>query len=91
MSRLVRISSAAVGMAMLAALATYQGHVDLGEGQEDVLTGTAMAESHESEAGRENRLPCGASGQTSDSLELADGATSVSNGIDCDAIASAER
>lgn len=42
MSRLIRFSSAAVGMVLLAGLAYYQGHPDPTAGQEGMLVGTAV-------------------------------------------------
>ena len=44
MTRLVRFSSAALGMVLLAGLASYQGRMELGQGEEDILTGTAIVE-----------------------------------------------
>ena len=44
MTRLVRFSSAALGMVLLAGLASYQGRVELGQGEEDILTGTVLVE-----------------------------------------------
>lgn len=42
MSRVIRFSSAAVGMVLLAGLAYYQTHPDPTMGQEDILIGTAI-------------------------------------------------
>ncbi len=42
MNRVIRFSSAAVGMVLLGGLAYYQGHPDPTMGQEDILIGTAI-------------------------------------------------
>jgi hypothetical protein len=42
MSRVIRFSSAAVGMVLLGGLAYYQGQPDPTLGQEDILIGTAI-------------------------------------------------
>lgn len=42
MSRVIRFSSAALGMVLLGGLAYYQGHPDPTLGQEDILIGTAI-------------------------------------------------
>ena len=47
MNRMTRFSSAALGMVLLAGLALYQGRVEVTPGEEDVLVGTALAESAE--------------------------------------------
>jgi hypothetical protein len=44
MTRLVRYSSAALGMVLLAGLASYQGHMEIAPGEEDILSGTALVE-----------------------------------------------
>jgi hypothetical protein len=44
MTRLVRYSSAALGMVLLAGLASYQGHMEVAPGEEDILSGTALVE-----------------------------------------------
>ena len=44
MNRVMRFSSAATGMVLLAGLAYYQGSVDPTLGKEDALVGTALAE-----------------------------------------------
>jgi len=44
MNRMIRISSAAVGMFLLAGLAYYQGDMDPGAGQQEILAGTAISE-----------------------------------------------
>jgi len=41
---MVRFSSAALGMVMLAGLAFYQGRVEIPPGEEGILSGTALAE-----------------------------------------------
>jgi len=51
MSRMVRFSSAALGMVLLAGLAFYQGRVEIPPGEEGVLSGTALAEPGEKPAG----------------------------------------
>ena len=43
MNRVMRFSSAAMGMVLLAGLAYYQGNVDHTLGKEDALVGTALA------------------------------------------------
>ena len=43
MNRMIRFSSAAMGMVLLAGLAYYQGRMDQALGQEDKLVGTAFA------------------------------------------------
>ena len=45
MNRMARISSATLGMVLLAGLAFYQGRGELAPGEEDMLSGTALAES----------------------------------------------
>ena len=47
MNRVMRFSSAAVGMVLLAGLAYYQTHPDSALGQEGILTGTALPEQAE--------------------------------------------
>ena len=47
MTRLVRYSSAALGMVLLAGLASYQGHMEVAPGEEDILSGTALVEAVE--------------------------------------------
>ena len=49
MNRMMRFSSAAMGMVFLAGLALYQGRVDVTRGEEDILAGTALIESPESQ------------------------------------------
>jgi hypothetical protein len=49
MNRMMRFSGAAVGMVLLAGLAHYQGRVDVTRGEQDVLAGTALIESPESQ------------------------------------------
>jgi len=44
MNRVMRFSSAAMGMVLLAGLAYYQGNVDHTLGKEDALVGTALPE-----------------------------------------------
>ena len=44
MSRMVRFSSAALGMVLLAGLAFYQGRVEIPPGEEGILSGTALVE-----------------------------------------------
>jgi len=44
MNRVMRFSSAAMGMVLLAGLAYYQGSVDPTLGKEDSLVGTALAQ-----------------------------------------------
>ena len=44
MNRMIRISSATVGMFLLAGLAYYQGDMDPGAGQQEILAGTAISE-----------------------------------------------
>lgn len=47
MTRILRFSSAALGMVLLAGLAYYQGGMDPTLGQEEILAGTVLAESSE--------------------------------------------
>jgi len=49
MDRMMKISSAAFGMVLLAGLAYYQGRVDQALGEEDMMLGTAVAASSELE------------------------------------------
>ncbi len=44
MNRLVRFSSAGLGMVMLAGLASYQGRSELAPDEQDKLSGTALVE-----------------------------------------------
>ncbi|MFC1690266.1 hypothetical protein ACFL07_11540 [Pseudomonadota bacterium] len=44
MSRLIKYTSAAFGMVLLAGLAYYQGHPDLVTGEEGSLVGTVLPE-----------------------------------------------
>jgi len=44
MKRIIRFSSAALGMVLLGSLAYYQGHPGMAAGDEDALVGTALAE-----------------------------------------------
>ena len=44
MSRVIRFSSAAMGMVLLAGLAFYQGKVDISAGEEALMSGTALSE-----------------------------------------------
>jgi hypothetical protein len=47
MNRMMRFSSAAFGIILLAGLAFHQGRVELTPGEEDLMSGTAHAESVE--------------------------------------------
>ena len=47
MTRIARFSSAALGMVLLVGLAFYQGRGELAPGEENVLSGTALAEAVE--------------------------------------------
>ena len=53
MNRVIRFSSAAVGMVFLAGLAYYQDSVDPTLGQEDALSGTVLTEAAEIDASRD--------------------------------------
>lgn len=66
MSRMVRFSSAAIGMLLLAGLALYQGRVEDSPDQEDVLVGTALAKSAELQ-GSECELATEPNGEVVDS------------------------
>ena len=45
MTQIVRFSSAALGMVLLAGLAYYQGHPELDPGDVEMMSGTVLAES----------------------------------------------
>jgi hypothetical protein len=47
MNRMMRFSSAAFGIILLAGLAFHQGRVELAPGEEDLMSGSALAESVE--------------------------------------------
>jgi ribonuclease Z len=49
MNQTIKISSAAIGMLLLAGLAYYQGRVDQALGEDDALVGTALAASADME------------------------------------------
>lgn len=90
MTRLVKIASAAGGMALLAGLAVYQGHVDFPDSGDQSLTGTAISEQLESDSDTQIQPACNSQKRGGDLSQSGD-STDQDNLSNCDSIASAQR